>query len=98
MANSMSGVKLFTKAIIDAKPWLKDPLVLRKEWSEKEYNLEEHGGGKGLCFGMLWDNGVVRPHSPLQRAMTMTKAALEAAGHKGCLPLLTARLLANIFR
>ena len=79
----MSGVKLFTKAILDAKPWLKDPLVLRKGWSEKEYKLEEHGGGTGLCFGMLWDNSVVRPHPPLQRAMAMTKAALEAAGHKG---------------
>lgn len=83
MANSMSGVKIFTKAIIDSKPWTKDPLVLRKEWSEKEYRLSDHGGGKSLCFGMLWDNGVVRPHPPLQRAMEITKAALEAAGHKG---------------
>ncbi|GLB42408.1 putative amidase [Lyophyllum shimeji] len=82
MANSMSGVKIFTKAIIDAEPWTRDPLVLRKEWSEKEYRLEYHGGGKELCFAMLWDNGVVRPHPPLQRAMEMTKAALEAAGHK----------------
>ncbi|KAF9461703.1 general amidase [Collybia nuda] len=82
MTNSMSGVKIFTKAIIDAKPWTKDPLVLRKEWSEEAYRLSEHGGGKSLCFGMLWDNGVVRPHPPLQRAMEITKAALEAAGHK----------------
>ncbi|KAG6847006.1 hypothetical protein H0H93_010637, partial [Arthromyces matolae] len=82
MANSMSGVKIFTKAIIDAKPWTKDPLVLRKEWSEKEYNLENHGGGKGMCFAMMWDNGVVKPHPPLLRAMEMTKAALEAAGHR----------------
>lgn len=51
MANSMSGVKIFTKAIIDSKPWTKDPLVLRKEWSEKEYRLSDHGGGKSLCFG-----------------------------------------------
>lgn len=85
MANSMSGVKIFTKAIIDSKPWTKDPLVLRKEWSEKEYRLSDHGGGKALCFGMLWDNGVVRPHPPLQRAMEITKAALETAGHKGSL-------------
>jgi len=35
-----------------------------------------------LCFAILWDNQVVRPHPPLQRAMAMTKAALEAAGHK----------------
>ncbi|KAG6879472.1 hypothetical protein C0992_002358 [Termitomyces sp. T32_za158] len=82
MANSMSGVKVFTKAIIDAKPWTKDPLVLRKEWSESEYSLQNHGRGKGLCFAIMWDNGVVRPHPPLQRAMEMTKAALESAGHK----------------
>ncbi|KAG6877002.1 hypothetical protein C0993_011110 [Termitomyces sp. T159_Od127] len=83
MANSMSGIKVFTRAIIDAKPWKKDPLVLRKEWSQSEYSLQNHGGGKGLCFAIMWDNGVVRPHPPLQRAMEMTKAALESAGHKG---------------
>ncbi|KAG6844020.1 hypothetical protein H0H87_010588 [Tephrocybe sp. NHM501043] len=83
MANSMSGVKIFTKAIIDTKPWIKDPLVLRKEWSESEYRLDGHGRGQGLCFAIMWDNGVVQPHPPLRRAMEMTKAALEAAGHKG---------------
>ncbi|KAG6808488.1 hypothetical protein H0H92_003982 [Tricholoma furcatifolium] len=82
MANSMSGVKLFTKAMIAAKPWTRDPLVIRKEWSEAEYRLDGHGGGRNLCFAMMWDNGVVRPHPPLQRAMNITKAALEAAGHK----------------
>ena len=83
MANSLSGVKVFTKAMIDAKPWLKDPLVIRKEWSQKEYELAEHGGGKKLCFAIMWDNGVVRPHPPLHRAMELTKSALEAEGHQG---------------
>ncbi|KAG6864321.1 hypothetical protein C0991_010477 [Blastosporella zonata] len=82
MANSMSGVRIFTKSIIDAKPWTKDPVALRKEWSESEYRLYDHGKGHGLCFAIMWDNEVVRPHPPLQRAMAMTKAALEAAGHK----------------
>ncbi|KIK68785.1 hypothetical protein GYMLUDRAFT_1009097 [Collybiopsis luxurians FD-317 M1] len=81
MANSMAAVKVFTKAIIDAKPWLKDPLAIRKEWSDKEYELAYHGRGKRLCFGMMWDNGVVKPHPPLLRAMQITKRALEAAGH-----------------
>ncbi|KAF9077309.1 general amidase [Rhodocollybia butyracea] len=62
MANSMSGVKLFTKTIIDAKPWLKDPLAIRKEWSDKEYDLVYHGGGKRLCFGIMWDNGWFSTH------------------------------------
>ncbi|KAJ7288192.1 general amidase [Mycena rebaudengoi] len=82
MSNSLSGVKVFTKAILDAKPWLKDPLVVRKGWSESEYRLVEHGGGNNLCFAIMWDNGVVKPHPPLHRAMDMTKKALEAAGHK----------------
>lgn len=83
MTNSMTGVKLFTKAIIDSKPWNQDPAAIRKEWSQNEYELSEHGGGKQLCFAIMWDNGIVKPHPPLQRAMRMTKAALEAAGHKG---------------
>ena len=83
MTNSLEAVKLFTKAIIDAKPWKKDPLAVRKDWSEKEERLEEHGGGKALCFAIMWDNGVVKPHPPLRRAMEITKKALEAAGHKG---------------
>ncbi|KAJ7781812.1 general amidase [Mycena maculata] len=83
MSNSISGVKIFTKAILDAEPWLKDPLVLRKGWNESEYQLSRHGGGKQLCFAIMWDNGVVKPHPPLHRAMNMTKRALKAAGHKG---------------
>ncbi|KAJ7259576.1 general amidase [Mycena haematopus] len=82
MANSLSGVKIFTKAILDAKPWLKDPLVLRKGWDEDEYRLVNHGNGGQLCFAIMWDNGVVKPHPPLHRAMKLAKQALEAAGHK----------------
>ncbi|KAJ7175978.1 general amidase [Mycena filopes] len=82
MANSLSGVKIFTKAILDAQPWLKDPLVLRKGWAEDEYRLVHHGKGGKLCFAIMWDNGVVKPHPPLHRAMVITKNALEAAGHQ----------------
>lgn len=49
--------------------------------SEEAYKLDELGGGKQLCFGMMWDNGVVKPHPPLQRAMRMFKEALQSAGH-----------------
>ncbi|CCM03702.1 uncharacterized protein FIBRA_05848 [Fibroporia radiculosa] len=83
MTNSVSGLRVFTKAILDAKPWRKDPLAIRKEWSWKEYALSDHGEGGTLCFAIMWDNGVVKPHPPLTRAMQMTKRALEAAGHKG---------------
>ncbi|KIP02574.1 hypothetical protein PHLGIDRAFT_130680 [Phlebiopsis gigantea 11061_1 CR5-6] len=82
MTNSLSGVRRFTKAIIDAKPWNRDPLAVRKPWNGREYELEEHGHGLGMCFAIMWDNDAVKPHPPLVRAMQLTKAALEAAGHK----------------
>ena len=80
---------MFTKAIIDLKPWTKDPLAVRKEWDEKSYRLSEHGDGKDLVFAILWDNGHVIPHPPVRRALEMTKAALIADGHKGGLPTFT---------
>ena len=90
MTNSLSAIRAFTKAILDAKPWERDPLVVRKPWCETSYALEDHGGrGSRLCFAIMWDNGVIKPLPPTIRAMKMTKAALEAAGHGGRIASLT---------
>ncbi|KAI0051681.1 general amidase [Auriscalpium vulgare] len=82
LSSSLNGVKTFMKAVLSKKPWLLDPLVVRKPWSEEEYSLVDHGGGKKLCFAILWDNGIVKPHPPVKRALEMTKAALLKAGHE----------------
>ncbi|KAG9021493.1 hypothetical protein FS837_007219, partial [Tulasnella sp. UAMH 9824] len=83
LASDISALKTFTKAVLDAKPWNKDPLVLRKPWSDTEYALTEHGGkGARLCFAVMLDNGVVRPQPPVRRAMSMLVSALTEAGHK----------------
>ena len=83
MTRSMSGVKVFSKAVIDSKPWTKDSHVIRKDWDEEAYQLKDHGGGRNLCFAIMWDNEVVKPHPPLIRGLELTKKALQAAGHKG---------------
>ncbi|KAG2120925.1 general amidase [Suillus discolor] len=82
MTNSLSGLKVFMKAVVDSKPWLKDPLAVRKKWDEDEYELTDHGSGKDLCFAIMWDDGVVVPHPPIRRSLEITKAALQKAGHK----------------
>ncbi|CAE6486758.1 unnamed protein product [Rhizoctonia solani] len=83
MSNSLSGLKIFSKAIIDARPWLRDPLCIRKAWDKEAYELIEHGGpGAKKCFAMLYDDGLVKPHPPVFRAMEMMKNALLAAGHE----------------
>ncbi|EPQ60789.1 amidase [Gloeophyllum trabeum ATCC 11539] len=81
MSTSMSGLQIITKAILDAKPWRKDPQALRKPWDHEGYALSEHVGGKRLCFGIMWDDGTLKPHPPVLRALRQVKGALEAAGH-----------------
>ncbi len=83
ISNSLNGVKLFMKAVIAGKPWLKDPIALRKKWDEDAYALEDHGGGRGLCFGLIWNDGQVVPHPPILRALEMARDALRRAGHTG---------------
>jgi amidase len=81
LSTDLGGIKLFMQAVIGRKPWLKDPLSPRKHWDEDEYRLIEHGGGKKLTFGILWNDGLVVPQPPVIRALEMTKEAVIAAGH-----------------
>ena len=83
LSNSLAGIKVFVQSVISAKPWLKDPLAVRKKWDDEGYTLVEHGGGKKLCFGLVWNNGETIPHPPIIRALEITKSALLAAGHNG---------------
>lgn len=83
LSTDLCGIKLFMQVVIGQKPWLKDPLCLRKHWDEDEYRLIEHGGGKKLTFGILWDDGLIVPQPPVIRALEMTKEAVIAAGHDG---------------
>jgi amidase len=81
------------KAVMGKQPWLKDPLVMRKRWSEEEYGLIDHGredsaGERKLCFGIVWDDEIIAPHPPIQRGLEMVKEALLAKGHRGKYPFL----------
>jgi Asp-tRNA(Asn)/Glu-tRNA(Gln) amidotransferase A subunit family amidase len=67
ISHSIDGIKSFMQAVISQRPWTKDPLAIRKAWDEEAYGLSEHGGGKQLCFGILWDDGLVVPHPPIIR-------------------------------
>lgn len=75
MSASLEACSLFAKAVVDSEPWIRDPLCLPIPWREVELPQQ-------LCFGIMMDNGIVRPTPPVTRALLETKKALEAAGHK----------------
>jgi amidase len=82
MSNSLFGIKAFVKAVLAEKPWLSDPNAVKQPWNEDEYQLVDHGRGKELCFGIVWDDKHVQPSPPVLAALELTKQALIKAGHK----------------
>ena len=83
ITSSISGLKTFMEAVIKAKPWLKDPLAVRKKWDKDEYQLKDRDNGHKLCFAIMWDDGLCVPHPPITRALKQVQAALTKAGHSG---------------
>lgn len=74
MSSSLEACSLWAKTVVDSEPWLRDPNMLPIPW--RTVTLP-----KTLCFGIVMDNGLVKPTPPVTRALKETKAALEAAGH-----------------
>jgi amidase len=68
LSTSLKGVKAFMKTIIDAKPWLHQPSLLPFPWKEGEL-LEKDGEKTKLRVAVIWDDGVVKPHPPVIRAL-----------------------------
>ncbi|KAJ5328696.1 hypothetical protein N7452_009086 [Penicillium brevicompactum] len=72
---SFAGLELWSRAVLNSEPWMRaDPDCFPIPYREVE-------APKKLCIGLLLDDGIVKPLPPVTRALLITKAALEAAGH-----------------
>lgn len=75
MAKSLAAIEMWTRAVLASQPWMAaDPDCLPIPYREVQIP-------KKLCFGLLLDDGIVKPLPPVTRALHQAKAALEAAGH-----------------
>ncbi len=75
---SVAALRYGLEALLSSEPWLTDPGVLAIPWRTP---LDADSGTK-LSFGFVDFDGVVRPHPPITRALTMVKDALQALGHE----------------
>ncbi|KAL4878803.1 amidase [Aspergillus karnatakaensis] len=73
LARSINDVELFMKSILDQEPWVKDSSLVPVPWR----SVEVPGS---LTVGILRDDGFVRPHPPITRALGMAEEKLRAAG------------------
>jgi amidase len=79
LATSASSLKLATKALLDQKPWLHDPMVHEIPWRG---DSEVQSEGEKLCFAVMASDGIVNPMPPVRRAVDTVVKALQEQGHK----------------
>ena len=68
LSTSVGGLDLFMKTVIDSKPWLQDPTLLPIPWRSDQVKRSPDGT-RILKIGVMWDDGIVKPHPPVTRAL-----------------------------
>lgn len=72
LSTSIGGLKAFMKTIIDAEPWLAEPALIPMPW--RPYVVPQD---RPLKIGILWHDGMVRPHPPITRALKTVAQQLQ---------------------
>lgn len=81
MSRSLKSLQIYSEAVLSdqARPWDFDHKCLPIPWRK---NVIQPPGRK-LRFGLIGiDDGLVTVHPPVERALNMTRAALERGGHE----------------
>jgi len=73
MSTSLEGIKLFMKTVIDAKPWLDEPALIPICWNSDFSGYTN----RPLKIAVMWNDGVVTPHPPIERALHETVTHLR---------------------
>ncbi|KAJ9139431.1 Amidase [Pleurostoma richardsiae] len=78
IARSLSSIQHVMKSLVDLEPWDYDARCVPLPWREGAYHEIL---SRPLTVGILADDGVVRPHPPVARAVHRATELLRAAGH-----------------
>lgn len=77
LSTSLAGIDIFMQAALSKKPWLRSPSLVPLPW--KTPTQLSSSPGRPIKIGLLLDDGVVRPHPPVLRALEETAAKLRSA-------------------
>ncbi|KAG8407175.1 hypothetical protein J3458_020668 [Metarhizium acridum] len=81
MWHSVSTLEIVFKSLISLEPWQSDPYCLPIPWrSEREFNLVKKSYKPS--FGFMPNDGLVTPHPPVARALSIVQKALENQGYQ----------------
>ncbi|KAJ5175366.1 amidase [Penicillium canariense] len=73
--SSIEDLELFQKAVLDQEPWDDETSLMPVPWKTVTPTRD-------VTIAIMWDDGYVRPHPPVTRALRLAKEKLLAAGIK----------------
>jgi amidase len=79
MARDFGMIKYAMHSLIESNPWDHDARCAPLPWRG---HLYEEMHSRPLTIGVLMDDGVVRPHPPITRALQDAVEALKLEGHE----------------
>ncbi|KAI1383690.1 amidase [Hypoxylon trugodes] len=65
LSTSLKGLELFTKVVLDRKPWYKQPSLVAFDWRDPATFFPD----RKIRVGVFSHDGVVRPHPPILRGI-----------------------------
>ncbi|GAA5981165.1 hypothetical protein JCM11641_003132 [Rhodosporidiobolus odoratus] len=83
MATSLESLRVLMRAMIEGgEPWLRDAKVVERGWDDSLARAAGQRGKEKRCFAVMWTDGLVRPHPPVERGMRECVEKLREAGHE----------------
>ncbi|KAB8215831.1 amidase signature domain-containing protein [Aspergillus novoparasiticus] len=79
MARDLASIVYVSRSIADAKPWELDPKCTPLPWNEDTFQEIQN---RPIVVGLILDDGVVRIHPPIERALRELSAKIQAKGHE----------------
>jgi len=79
MCRDLPTLITVTKEFLLAEPWIMDPNATPIPWHEGIFQSFQK---RPLRVGVIFDDGVVKPHPEIEAAVRLAADMLEAAGHE----------------
>ena len=69
MSPWLDGINLFMKVVLDSEPWKSDASLYPLPWRDTSAYFIRSGGRPQLNIGVMWDDQIVKPVAPVNRAL-----------------------------
>ncbi|KAJ5986790.1 hypothetical protein N7451_011155 [Penicillium sp. IBT 35674x] len=79
MTRDLQSLSYITRLVTNARPWDLDPRCTPLPWHETKF---EEIQTRPMVIGLIMDDGVVKVHPPIARALEELAAKLKSAGHE----------------